>query len=150
MNRLWPLLIPLLSASLSAKILRNVSSSSCNSVAVNVGLDMTTQLVFEQEPKVTLFADKRHFKIVTNALSPRSLAIIPFIEGNELDVFRNSSGHLPSGPALASALDKNFNTNLFVFFDHGNQLTFHLHFVDKSKADNIVKIQQKFDDGCVL
>jgi hypothetical protein len=130
--------------------LRKITSTSCESIPVHVGLDMTTQIVFEQEPKVTLYADKKHFKIVTNPSSNRSLAIIPVIETTELDALRDSKGQLPAPANLAAALDRSFKTNLFVFFDHNNQLVFQLHFVDKSKADQILKVTQTFNGDCVL
>jgi hypothetical protein len=141
---------PLFAAPAGANALRKIESTSCRAIPVRVGLDMTTQIVFEQEPKTTLYADRKHFKIVTNSSSNRSLAIIPVVEPSELDAFRDSKGRLPSPDALASALDRSFKTNLFVFFDHGNQLTFQLHFVDKNKADQILKVKQIFDGDCVL
>lgn len=144
------ILLTLFPAQVWSSDIRRVSSSSCKSIIVNLGLGTTTQIVFEQEPKVTLYADKKHFKIVTNSNSPRSLAIIPMVEGPELDVFREKSGRLPASPVLASALDRNFNTNLFVFFDNNNQLMFHLRFVEKDKADNILKVSETFSEGCEL
>lgn len=99
---------------------------------------------------MTLFADKKHFKVITNASSPRSLAIIPVIESTELDVFRDPKGNIPAPAALASALDRNFKTNLFVFFDNNNQLMFDLQFVEKQKADYILKVSQVFNGGCEL
>jgi hypothetical protein len=140
---------PLPSAFAASKV-RNVSSSSCNATHVNVALGITTQIIFEQEPKVTLYADKKHFKVVTNASSPRSLAIIPVVENSEMDIFRNGKGGLPSPAALAAALDRSFKTNLFVFFDNNNQLMFELHFVDKPKADYILKVTQVFTERCEL
>lgn len=129
---------------------RKVSSTSCKIIPVRLGLGMTTQIVLEQEPKVTLYADKKHFKVVTNASSPRSLAIIPYFEPQELDVFRNAKGGLPTSDALASALDRNFKTNLFVFFENNNQLMFELRFVEKAKADYILKVTELFEGDCVL
>ncbi len=129
---------------------RKISSSSCKVVPVNLAIGITTQIVFEQEPKVTLYADKKHFKVVTNASSPRSLAIIPTIESNELDVFRSPRGNLPSPSLLATALDRSFKTNLFVFFDNNNQMMFELRFVQKDKADYILKVSQVFNGDCEL
>jgi hypothetical protein len=134
----------------AANALRKVSASSCQIIPVNLGVGMTTQIVLEQEPKVTLYADKKHFKVITNSSSPRSLAIIPVVESGELDLFRDSKGALPQQSALAAALDRSLKTNLFVFFDNGNQLTFELHFVDKNKADNILKVNEVFNEDCVL
>ncbi|MBX3023012.1 MAG: hypothetical protein KF799_15155 [Bdellovibrionales bacterium] len=129
---------------------RLVSSSSCQIIPVKLGLGMTTQIVLEQEPKVTLYADKKHFKIVTNGTSPRSLAIIPYFESSELDIFRGPKGDLPSAAALANDLNRSFKTNLFVFFENNNQLMFELQFVDKSKADYILKVSQSFNGNCNL
>ena len=126
---------------------RQVSSSSCEIVPVNLGLGMTTQIVFEQEPKVTLYADKKHFKVVTNSSSPRSLAIIPVIEGTELD---NSRSLLANPTSLVNFLNKSFKTNLFVFFDNNNQLMFELKFAEKPKADYILKVTQTFNGSCEL
>lgn len=58
---------------------RYVANTSCDTIRLNVAAGITTQIVLEQEPKVTLFADKKHFKINTNAASPRSLAVIPVL-----------------------------------------------------------------------
>lgn len=132
------------------KGIRQVSSTSCEIVPVNLGLGMTTQLVFEQEPKVTLFADKKHFKVVTNSSSPRSLAIIPVIEGNELENFSIGHSLLANSAALVKFLNKSFRTNLFVFFDNNNQLMFELKFTEKPKADYILKVTQKFNGSCEL
>ncbi|MCB0390902.1 MAG: hypothetical protein KDD58_06420 [Bdellovibrionales bacterium] len=129
---------------------REVNNTSCDVIPIRLGLGVTTQLIFEQEPKVTLYADKAHFKISTNELSPRSLAIIPFIEKSEIENFRNSKGDIPGNEYLAKMFDKSFRTNLFVFFKNNNQLMFELRFVEKKQADYIVKVNQKFDKGCLL
>lgn len=143
----------ILSAAAGAKPtkgIRHVSSTSCQIVPVNLGLGMTTQIVFEQEPKVTLYADKKHFKVVTNSSSPRSLAIIPVIEGNELDSFGTGRSPLTNPTALVNFLNKSFRTNLFVFFDNNNQLMFELKFTEKQKADYILKVTQNFNGSCQL
>ena len=152
MNVLFYILLAALPLQISfaASRVRTVSSSSCQVIPVNLSLDMTTQIVLEQEPKVTLYADKKHFKVITNASSPRSLAIIPVVESTELDLFHNPKGGLPAPAALASALDRSFKTNLFVFFDNNNQLMFELRFVEKEKADYILKVTQVFGGGCEL
>lgn len=129
---------------------REISSSSCDIIHVNLGLGMTTQIMLDQEPKVTLYADKTHFKINTTPVAPRSISIIPFVDPAELNVFRDSRGKLPSQKALAIALDKSFKTNLFIFFDNDNQLMFELHFVEKKKADYLLKVKQTFKKDCVL
>jgi hypothetical protein len=126
---------------------REVTNSSCDVIPVNLGLGITTQIVLEQEPKVTLYADKKHFKISTNQFSPRSLAVIPVIDPNDLALFR---GKMTSPQILANALDKSFDTNLFVFFENNNQLMFKLHFVEKTKADYILKVNQDFKKDCNL
>lgn len=140
-------LIPFL---LASSDIREVRETSCNLIRVNLGLGMTTQIILDQSPKVTLYADKKHFQISTNPSSPRSLAIIPFVEPNELDSFRDSQGKLPSPKDLAEVLDKSFRTNLFVFFENNNQLMFELRFVKKEKADHILKVTQIFNEDCVL
>lgn len=129
---------------------REVSASSCDIIQVNLGLGMTTQIVLEQEPKVTLYADKKHFKITTTSLSPRSLAIIPFVESSEIEALQSSQNKKLSPKGLASELDKSLKTNLFVFFDNSNQLMFQLRFVEKNKADYIVMVKQLFKKGCGL
>jgi hypothetical protein len=129
---------------------RKTTSSSCDIIRVNLGLGMTTQIVLDQEPKVTLYADKTHFKINTTPVSPRSVSIIPFVDPAELNVFRDVHGKLPSPKNLAMALDKSFKTNLFIFFDNDNQLMFELHFVEKKKADYLLKVRQTFKKDCVL
>lgn len=129
---------------------REVSGTSCDVIKINLGLGMTSEIVLEQEPKVTLFADKKHYKITSNAASPRSLAIIPFVETSELNLFQDSKGRLPSPEALAALLNKSFKTNLFVIFENNNQLMFDLRFVEKEKADYVVKVKQVFKDGCAL
>src|SRR5689334_24248379 len=112
-------------SSLGAPNVRKVTSTSCHAIRVNLGVGMTTQIVLQQEPKVTLFADKKHFRISTNELAPRSLAVIPFIEASEVNRF-DSSPRRSSPRELAQLLDKNFKTNLFIFFEGNNQLMFDL------------------------
>jgi hypothetical protein len=129
---------------------RKVSSSSCQVIRVNLGLGMTTQIVLDQEPKVTLYADQKHFKVNTTALSPRSIAIIPFIDTSEINIFKDSRGKFPPPKILAEALDKSFKTNLFVFFENNNQLMFDLRFVEKTKADYLLKVKQTFQKDCAL
>jgi hypothetical protein len=135
---------------LSKTAVRRVSSDSCKMIPVKVALGRTTQIVLEQTPKSTLFADKKHFKIVTDPSSPRSLAIIPLIDNNDLSLFGMTGGSLRSPTALVSALNKSFKTNLFVFFDQSNQLMFELQFVEKDRADNILKVTQVFNGECDL
>lgn len=129
---------------------RKVTATSCEVTQINLGLGLTTQIVFEQEPKLTLYADKKHFKITSNDLAPRSLAIIPFFESGEMNLFRDSQGNLLPPDKLASALNNSFKTNLFVFFKNNNQLMFELKFSPKEKADYVVKVKQNFGKECVL
>jgi hypothetical protein len=142
------ILIPLLANAKPG--IRKISSTSCQVIRVNLGLGMTTQIVLDDEPQVTLYADKKHFKINTNSVSPRSVSVIPFVESSELNVFRKANGKLPSAKALAASLDNNFKTNLFIFFKNNNQLMFELRFVEKKKADYILKVKQVFNKDCAL
>jgi hypothetical protein len=135
---------------LASQDVRVVKSTSCNAIRVNLGLGMSTQIVLEQEPKVTLYADKTHFKIKTNSMSPRSLAIIPYVSPSEIEGLSQGNGSSLSPKKLASALDDSLKTNLFVFFENNNQLMFELRFVEKTRADYILKVQQEFDKECVL
>jgi hypothetical protein len=145
------LLIILFSISaLAASKIRKITSTSCEPIRINLGLGMSTQIVLEQEPKITLYSDKKHYRISTNELSPRSLAIIPFVETTEIDKFADSTGKLPEAQRLAELLDTNFKTNLFVFFENHNQMMFDLRFVEKKRADYIVKVSQSFGKGCDL
>ena len=115
-------------------VLREVSSTSCKAIPIELGVGMTTQIIFEQEPKVTLFADQTHFKVVTNPSANRSIAIIPLVSTSD----------------SVAALNANIKTNLFVFFENNNQLMFELRFADKKNADYLVKVKQIFNNGCVL
>ena len=129
---------------------REVEATSCEVIKVNLGLGITTQIVLEQQPKTTLYADKSHFKVQSNEGTPRSLAVIPYIQSSEVNTFRKSNGELPSPEKLANALNESFRTNLFVFFENENQLMFELQFVPKAKADYILKVRQKFSKECSL
>lgn len=148
----WLIIILSLQANTAAKTpeVRVVEASSCDAVVVNVALGMTTQIIFDQKPRTTLFADKKHFRIETHASSERSVAIIPVITGSEVDSFRSETGALPDDKVLANFLDESFRTNLFIFFDHNNQLMFQLRFVAKKKADYVLKVKQVFPESCRL
>jgi hypothetical protein len=116
---------------------------------------MTTQIVFEQAPLLTLHADEQHFKIRTNTEAPRSIAIIPNIEAatvSRLFPDPNSPGIslVPTHKELVTALDRHLRTNLFVFFQRSNQLMFELGFSEKKKADYIVIVKQDFNKDCRL
>lgn len=151
MKRTILLVLGIITTSLSSAnpSLREVKSTSCKAIPIELGVGITTQIIFEQEPKVTLFADQTHFKVVTNPSASRSIAIIPVISSNEIEAMKNGRGSL-SPEALTAALNKNIKTNLFVFFDNNNQLMFELRFADKKNADYLVKVKQEFNDGCVL
>jgi hypothetical protein len=136
-------------ATWGSPVLREVTSTSCKAVPIELGVGMTTQIVFEQEPKVTLFADQTHFKVVTNPSANRSIAIIPVISGSEIEAIKNGRAGLSSA-ALAAALNESVKTNLFVFFDNNNQLMFELRFTEKKNADYLVKVKQVFNSGCAL
>lgn len=142
--------LQIFAAAKTADKVRTVSKTSCQVIPVNLALNVTTLVVLEQEPKTTLYADKKHFRIVNDSSSPRSLAIIPVVESSELDLFRDAKGVLPAAKALATALDRNFKTNFFVFFENNNQLMFELRFVEKEKADYILKVTQVFNEDCAL
>lgn len=129
---------------------RYVTNTSCDTIRLNVAAGITTQIVLEQEPKVTLFADKKHFKINTNAASPRSLAVIPVFESSELEQLQGGRAIPRSQMDLATLLDRNFKTNIFVFFENNNQLMFELRFVPKEKADYVLKVKQSFNGKCEL
>lgn len=150
MNKVWPIIvlaICLASTAFGGTALREVSSTSCKAIPIELGVGMTTQIIFEQEPKVTLFADQTHFKVVTNATANRSIAIIPVISQSEIEAL---GGRAASQAGLVTALNSNIKTNLFVFFENNNQLMFELKFTDKRNADYLVKVKQVFNDGCVL
>src|SRR4051812_24234150 len=63
---------------------REVSASSCDVIRLNVALGMTSQLVFDEVPTLTLHADEEHFKVKTTPDAKRSIAIIPFVDGATL------------------------------------------------------------------
>lgn len=136
------------SSAFAGTALREVSSTSCKAIPIELGMGMTTQIIFEQEPKVTLFADQTHFKVVTNSSANRSIAIIPVISSSEIESLGVRASASPT--ALVNALNANIKTNLFVFFENNNQLMFELRFTEKKNADYLVKVKQIFNDGCAL
>lgn len=130
---------------------RDVTATSCQVVRVNLALRMTTQIVFEQPPSLTLHADEQHFKIRTNEEAKRSIAIIPHIESSTIEqVTSGSQAQNLSQKELAKRLDEALRTNLFVFFNRSNQLMFELRFVEKDKADYIVNVKQDFNQECKI
>jgi hypothetical protein len=127
---------------------RTVTATSCDIIPINLGIGMTTQLVFDQEPRVTLYADKDHFLIQGTKEAPKSLAVIPLIRSNEI---RSSVGpEKSSTSAITELVDTAFTTNLFVFFSHNQQFMFEFHFVAKKKADFAVHIKRGFSGKCDL
>jgi hypothetical protein len=153
-----PFLISLMAASqLEAALpsgVREIKATSCEVIRLNVALGMTSQIMFEETPTLTLHADEEHFKIRANPNAKRSIAIIPFVEATSISqLFPNPHGGeplIPSGRAFAEKLDQAFKTNLFVFFKHSNQLMFELHFVEKTQADYILNVKQVFRKDCQL
>lgn len=147
MNLLSTILFALVAAN---NDIREVEATSCELIPVNLGLGKTTLIVLEQEPETTLYADKKHFRVNSHPSAPRSLSVIPFVDSSEIDLFRDSTGLLPGPKRLAELLNQSFKTNLFVFFKNNNQLMFELRFVEKNKADNVLKVKQVFNEGCTL
>lgn len=133
---------------------REVKATSCQVIPVYLSPGLTTQLIFEQAPVLSLHADDQHFKVHTNEAAPRSIAIIPNVDGGIIaQMFPQAPGMpptIPSAKELVRKLDQNLRTNLFVFFKKSNQLMFELRFVEKSKADYIIHIKQSFSQECVL
>src|SRR5690554_6716780 len=100
---------------------REVEATSCEVIRVNLAMGMTTQIVFEQSPTLTLHADEQHFKIRTNEDAERSIAIIPQVENSTISRLfpqgqEDAGPAIPSQQALAGRLDETLRTNLFVFF----------------------------------
>src|SRR4051812_6982329 len=89
---------------------REVKATSCEVIQLNVALGMTSQIVFEEPPTLTLHADEQHFKIRANKDAPRSIAIIPYVDPQAVSqLFHSESGGapvIPSGFALAKKLDE--------------------------------------------
>jgi len=131
---------------------REVRATSCDIVRINLALGMTTQLMFETAPTMTLHADEEHFKIRSSADAKRSIAIVPFVD--QATIAQLTGQHvngLSLSPALfAKKLDEALRTNLFVFFKNGSQFMFEMRFVEKSKADYIVSVRQSFTKDCLL
>lgn len=128
---------------------RQVSATSCEVIRINLSLGMTTQLVFDEAPTMTLHAVEEQIKVRSSPSAPRSVALIPSISGGLImQMFPNNPN--PTSAMIARSLDPTFATNFFVYFKNGNQLTFHLRFVEKSKADYTVQVRQKFKKECQL
>ncbi len=129
--------------------LRQVEASSCDIVAIRVGLGMVTQLVFETIPIQTLTATDTKFSISSNAEAPRSVAIISTISQEAIaEAMRENN--ISSSRQMIQQLDHTYATNLFVLFKGGNQLQFKLHLVGSTEGDSLVKIKQVFRKDCPL
>lgn len=130
---------------------REVRASACDVIPVRLSLGITTQLIFDRKPSLSLLADQKHFKIESAPTVPRSLAIIPQFESNELEALSQSQeATVPSKKVLAQRLDLHFRTNLFVFFSQSGQLMFELRFVPPENADYVLKIREEFSQECQL
>lgn len=126
---------------------RAVSASPCDVIDVNLSLGMSALLQFDTDPTLTFHADEDHFLVRSSDSAKRTIAVIPHIKENELrQITHGDSGdsRLPS----ASELDRTFRTNLFVFFKGGSRLIFRLRFVEKDRADYVVRVRQSVKKGC--
>lgn len=128
---------------------RFVDVSSCDVARVNLSVGMSTQIIFEEVPTVTYNGDEQNFKVRSTEDVPRSIVITPTITSESLAQSMSTHG-VRSEQEMMSRLDRTYSTNLFVFFKNANQLLFQLHFVDKQKADNIVRVHQVFKKDCNL
>jgi hypothetical protein len=128
---------------------RTIEATSCEIIDVRLSPGMSTILQFDEEPNLTFHADDQHFIVKADPTAKRSLAIIPNIKEQEVRrLFNSDSDSWPSSKAIAEALDKAYQTNLFVFFKSQNRLLFRLRFVDKSAADYVLRIRQIYRKGC--
>jgi hypothetical protein len=128
---------------------RFVDASSCDVVKINLAVGMSTQLIFEEVPVVTYNGDEQTFRVRSSEDVPRSIVITPTITSESLTQTMHQRG-LRNESQVVSQLDRTYSTNLFVFFKNSNQLLFQLRFVDKSKADNIIRVRQHFKKDCNL
>lgn len=130
---------------------RVVSATSCEVIPVKLALGITTQLIFQEEPAVTLNADEKHFNIQATPQVPRSIAIIPQVSRQEIDeITKHSPSTSGARKGLEKSLNAHFKTNLFVFFKSQTQLMFELQFVEPKHSDYILKVNQVFDPECLL
>jgi len=128
---------------------RRVEATACKVVDVRLSVGMSTLLEFDQEPTLTFHADDQHFSLKNSESAKRSLAIIPNIREQDVRSLFPNTDFPPGGAILADALDRTYRTNLFVFFKGSGRLMFQLRFVDKSKADYVLKIKQVFRKDCL-
>lgn len=131
--------------------LREVKATACEIIPIKVAVGMTTQLIFEEEPKLTLFAEEKRYQIASNPQAPRSIAIIPRFSPEDIEraAIRSSQRSL-SDKEVSKLLNEAFKTNLFVFFERQDQFLLSLQIVPKSQSDLIVKVHRKFSEDCVL
>lgn len=129
---------------------REIKATACDISRINVGVGMTTQIVFDSEPTMTLMADQQHFLVQGSKGAKRSIAIIPRIDPGEIKALWPDSMRLPTMAETIAAVDRAFRTNLFVFFNNSRQLMFELRFVEKPKVDFVVRVQEVFKKGCPL
>ena len=130
---------------------RVVDTSPCDVVDIYLSLGMSVLLQFDSDPTLTFHADEEHFIVRSSESAKRTIAIIPHVKEEEIrKLFRseNEEFHLPSTALVASTLDKTLRTNLFVFFKNSTRFIFRLRFVEKEKADYVVRIRQTFKKGC--
>lgn len=121
---------------------RIVNASPCDVIDVNLSLGMSALLQFDTDPTLTFHADEDHFLVRSSDSAKRTIAIIPHVKETELRQI--SESRIPS----ASELDRTFRTNLFVFFKSGSRLIFRLRFVEKDRADYVLRIRQIVKRGC--
>lgn len=146
----WILTLLIIQASANTGV-REVKATGCDIIRVNVSLGMTTVLDLADvgEPTVTLHADEEHFILRTHENAKRSIAVLPQVTEADLrKILNDQDQSSKSDSQLASGLDRAFRTNLFVFFKNNQRLMFQLRFVQKSKADYVLRIRPEFKGTC--
>ncbi len=114
-------------------------------------MGMSTLLQFDDEPQLTFHADDQRFLIKSHESAKRTLIIMPRIKETDFrQLFSSETNAYPSGKVIADALDRNFRTNLFVFFRGNRRLMFRLRFVEKAEADYVLRVKEIFAKGCAL
>ncbi len=129
---------------------RVVKATSCDIIDVHVSLGMSVLLQFDSTPSLTFHADEEHFLVRSSDSAKRTLAIIPHVKEEELRRLTRQDEALPSGASLSKLLDRIFRTNLFVFFKNSSRLLFRFKFVEKERADYVLRIKQIYRKGCEL
>lgn len=133
---------------LNASGVRFVDATSCDKTQIYLAVGMSTQVIFEDAPVVTYNGDEQNFRIRSSEDVPRSIVITPTITPESFAQAVGSQSGRSS--QMTNRLDRTYSTNLFVFFKNSNQLLFQLRFVDKAKADNIIRVRQIFKKDCNL